>query len=170
MLIQHPIYLACTGNLMGKVSIENFQAQAGKWEARSPWVEVTQELIDTFADATLDHQFIHVDEKRAKAETPFGGTIAHGFLSLSLLSKFISDVIPQIENKEMVINYGFDKIRFLMPVPSGSRLRGHIKLIECNERKPGEYLSRYDVAVEIDNIEKPALVAEWLGLTILKKD
>jgi acyl dehydratase len=155
---------------MGKVSIENFQAQAGKWEARSPWVEVTQELIDTFADATLDHQFIHVDEKRAKAETPFGGTIAHGFLSLSLLSKFISDVIPQIENKEMVINYGFDKIRFLMPVPSGSRLRGHIKLIECNERKPGEYLSRYDVAVEIDNIEKPALVAEWLGLTILKKD
>lgn len=155
---------------MSKISIQDFQQQAGKWEARSPWVEVSQELINTFADATLDHQFIHVDEERARAETPFGGTIAHGFLSLSLLSKFISDVIPQIENKEMVINYGFDKIRFLMPVPSGSRLRGHIKLIECTERKPGEYLSRYDVAVEIENTEKPALIAEWLGLTILKKD
>jgi len=123
---------------MTKLSIQEFQAQAGTWEAKS--------------------------------ETPFGGTIAHGFLSLSLLSKFISDVIPQIEHKEMVINYGFEKIRFLMPVPSGSRLRGHIKLIECNERKQGEYLSKYDVAVEIENIEKPALVCEWLGLTVLKKD
>lgn len=155
---------------MRKISIQEFQKQAGIWEAKSPWVEVSQDLINQFADATHDHQFIHIDEARAKDETPFGGTIAHGFLSLSLLSKFISDVIPQIDNKEMVINYGFDKIRFLMPVPSGSRLRGHIKLIECNERKPGEYLSKYDVAVEIENIEKPALVCEWLGLTILKKD
>ncbi len=155
---------------MSKISIKEFQAQAGEWEAKSPWVEVSQDLINTFADATLDHQFIHTDEVRAKEETPFGGTIAHGFLSLSLLSKFISDVIPDIEDKEIVINYGFERIRFLTPVPSGSRLRGHIKLIECNERKPREYLSKYDVAVEIENIEKPALVCEWLGLTVLKKD
>jgi len=155
---------------MSKISIQDFQAKAGKWEAKSPWVEISQELINTFADATHDHQFIHMDDDRAKEETPFGGTIAHGFLSLSLLSKFISDVIPQIENKEMVINYGFEKIRFLNPVPSGSRLRGHIKLIECNERKPREYLSKYDISVEIENIEKPALVCEWLGLTVLKKD
>ena len=155
---------------MSEINIKEFQTQAGVWEAKSPWIEVSQELINTFADATHDHQFIHTDEARAKTETPFGGTIAHGFLSLSLLSKFVSDIIPQIENKEMVINYGFDKIRFLMPVPSGSKLRGHIKLIECNERKPGEYLSKYDVAVEIENIDKPALIAEWLGLTILKKD
>lgn len=152
------------------MKITDFQKQAGTWEAKSPWVEVSQDLINQFADATHDHQFIHIDADRAKAETPFGGTIAHGFLSLSLLSKFISDVIPQIENKEMVINYGFEKIRFLMPVPSGSRLRGHIRLLECNERKPGEYLSKYDVAIEIENTEKPALIAEWLGLTILKKD
>jgi len=155
---------------MSKISIQDFQAKAGKWEAKSPWVEISQELINTFADATHDHQFIHMDDDRAKEETPFGGTIAHGFLSLSLLSKFISDVIPQIENKEMVINYGFEKIRFLNPVPSGSRLRGHIKLIECNERKTREYLSKYDISVEIENIEKPALVCEWLGLTVLKKD
>lgn len=155
---------------MSTITIQEFQAQAGTWQANSPWVEVSQELINQFADATHDHQFIHVDEERAKAETPYGGTIAHGFLSLSLLSKFISDVIPQIENKEMVINYGFEKIRFLTPVPSGSRLRGNIKLMECTERKPGEYLSRYDIAVEIENTEKPALVCEWLGLTILKKD
>ncbi len=155
---------------MTKLSIQEFQAQAGTWEAKSPWVNITQDLINQFADATHDHQFIHIDEARAKEETPFGGTIAHGFLSLSLLSKFISDVIPQIEHKEMVINYGFEKIRFLMPVPSGSRLRGNIKLMECKERKQGEYLSKYDVAVEIENIEKPALVCEWLGLTVLKKD
>ncbi len=123
-----------------------------------------------FADATHDHQFIHVDEERTKKETDFGGTIAHGFLSLSLLSKFFDDALPGVQNTTMGINYGFEKVRFLMPVPAGSRLRGHIKLMECTERKPGEYLSKYDISVEIENIEKPALVTEWLGLTVLKKD
>jgi len=155
---------------MTTITIQEFQAMAGTWEATSPWIDITQERINQFADATIDHQFIHVDEERAKAETPFGGTIAHGFLSLSLLSKFISDVIPSIKSKDMVINYGFEKIRFLNPVPSGSRLRAHIKLTDCHERKPGEYLCRYDVSVEIENIEKAALVAEWLGLTLIKKD
>ena len=152
------------------MKIEDFQSQAGSLERTSPWIEIDQELINLFADATHDHQFIHVDEDRTKAETDFGGTIAHGFLSLSLLSKFFDDCLPSIENSAMGINYGFEKVRFLNPVPSSSRLRGHFKLMECTERKPGEYLSRYDVTVEIENIEKPALVAVWLGLTVLKRD
>jgi len=155
---------------MTKLTIEEYQAQAGTLEVTSNWVDVTQELINTFADATHDHQFIHIDEARTKVETPFEGTIAHGFLSLSLLSHFVETALPKVENTAMGINYGFEKIRFLMPVPSGSRLRGHIKLIECTERKPGEFLSRYDISVEIENIETPALVAEWLGLTVMKKD
>lgn len=152
------------------LSIEAYLSQVGKLECTSPWVEVSQELINTFADATIDHQFIHVDEARAKAETPFGGTIAHGFLSLSLMSKFAADCLPAIKNRTMVINYGFEKIRFLNPVPSGSRLRGHFKLLDATLRKPGEYLSRYEASVEIENIEKPALVADWLSLTLLNEE
>lgn len=155
---------------MEKMKLEDFMAAAGTLERTSDWVEVSQELINQFADATLDHQFIHIDEERAKAETPFGGTIAHGFLSLSLLSHFVETTLPGLENAAMGINYGFEKIRFLMPVPAGARLRGHFKLAECTERKPGEILNKYEVTVEIENIEKPALIAEWLGLTILKKD
>lgn len=152
------------------LSVDNYLAETGSLECISPWVEVSQELINTFADATHDHQFIHVHEKRAKAETAFGGTIAHGFLSLSLLSKFASDALPAIENRAMVINYGFDKIRFLNPVSSGSRLRGHFKLVEANPRKPGEYLSRFEVSVEIEKQEKPALIADWLSLTLMNKE
>ena len=155
---------------MGKFTLGEYLNAAGSFEATSDWVEVSQENINIFADATHDHQFIHVDEKRAKEETPFGGTIAHGFLSLSLLSKFAMDCMPGIENSVMGINYGFEKVRFLNPVPSGSRLRATFKLSSCEERKPGEVLSLYDVSVEIENIEKPALIAQWLGLTIVKKD
>ena len=155
---------------MEKLSLEKHLASAGKLERTSDWVLVSQELINQFADATIDHQFIHVDEERAKNETPFGGTIAHGFLSLSLLSHFVETTLPGIEGAVMGINYGLDKVRFLMPVPSNSRLRAHFKLVECAERKPGEILNKYEVTVEIENLEKPALIAEWLGLTILKKD
>lgn len=155
---------------MATMTIKELMASAGTLERTSDWVMVDQELINKFADATYDHQFIHVDETRAKSETPFGGTIAHGFLSLSLMSHFVENCMPKIENAAMGINYGFEKIRFLMPVPAGSRLRGHFKLIECSERRPGEYLDRYEVSVEIENQEKPALVAEWLGLTILNRE
>ncbi len=141
---------------------------AGKITGTSPWVEVSQQMINTFADATNDHQFIHVDEVRAKAETPFGGTIAHGFLTLSLLSGFVEKALPRIADSKMGINYGFDKVRFLMPVNSGKKVRGHFKLLECSERKPGELLSRYEASVEIEGVEKPALIAEWLGMTLLK--
>ena len=155
---------------MSKLSLEEHLASAGKLERTSDWVLVSQDLINQFADATIDHQFIHIDEERAKNETPFGGTIAHGFLSLSLLSHFVDTTLPGIEGSVMGINYGLDKVRFLMPVPANSRLRAHFKLLECSERKPGEILNKYEVTVEIENLEKPALVAEWLGLTILNKD
>jgi len=152
------------------MKLEDYMAAAGSLERSSDWVVVDQQMIDLFADATHDHQFIHIDEARAKAETPFGGTIAHGFLSLSLLSHFVETCMPRIETAAMGINYGFEKIRFLMPVPAGSRLRGHFKLAECSERKPGEILSKYEVTVEIENVDKPALIAEWLGLTIIGKE
>jgi acyl dehydratase len=147
-----------------------FIAEAGNLERSSDWIVVDQQRIDQFADTTQDHQFIHVDEARAKAETMWEGTIAHGFLSLSLLSSMIQNCFPSMDETAMSINYGFDRIRFLNPVRSGARIRGHFKLLECTPRKPGELMNRYQVTVEIENIEKPALVAEWLGLAIQKED
>ncbi len=152
---------------MNTVPIEEMIANQGKLEVTSDWVELSQDRINIFADATLDHQFIHIDEERAKAETPFGGTIAHGFLTLSMLSHFLASSLPRVDKTVMGINYGFEKVRFLMPVPSGSKIRGHTKLAEVTERKPGEFLMRYECSIEIENVEKPALVAEWLGLTIV---
>ena len=153
---------------MQKLPVLELMTQAGTLECTSPWLEVTQTMIDQFADATNDHQFIHLDPERAKAETPFGGTIAHGFLTLSLLTQFANDCLPRAKETAMAINYGFEKIRFLVPVSSGAKLRAHFKLLEMNERIQGEYLSRYGVSVEMENVEKPALVAEWLSLTITK--
>ena len=155
---------------MQKLPLQELMAQAGSLECTSPWLEVTQAMIDQFADATNDHQFIHINAERAKAETPFGGTIAHGFLTLSLLTQFASKCVPRAEETKMAINYGFEKIRFLVPVSSGANLRAHFKLLEMNERIQGEYLSRYGVSVEMENVEKPALVAEWLSLTITKDE
>ncbi len=143
---------------------------AGSFEAVSQWFEITQEMIDAFAQITNDHQFIHVDPLRAKAETPFGGTIAHGFLTLSMLSAFAIDCLPIAAETAMSINYGFDKVRFLNPVRSGARIRGRFKLMEYAVRKPGEMQARYNVSVEIEGSEKPALAAEWLGVTILRKE
>lgn len=147
-----------------------FIEEAGKLEHSSDWYLISQEMINQFADVTNDHQYIHVDEARTKAEAGLNGTIAHGFLSLSFLSSMIHNCFPSMSDAAMSFNYGFDKIRFLNPVPSGARIRGHFKLLECAPRNSGEIMSRYGVTVEIENIEKPALVAEWLGLVILNKD
>lgn len=144
-------------------------ARAGSFEAVSSWVHVTQDMIDRFAEATGDHQFIHVDPVRAAAQTPFGGTIAHGFLTLSLLSAMAYEVLPAPAEAAMGINYGFDRIRFLAPVPAGARVRARFQLVECGERKPGELLSRYNVTVEIEGSDAPALAADWLGLAVLVK-
>jgi acyl dehydratase len=144
------------------------QQLAGSFEAVSDWIRITQEMIDGFAAITRDHQFIHVDPARAKAETPFGGTIAHGFLTLSMLSAFAIDCLPIASETAIAINYGFDKVRFLNPVPSGARIRGRFKLMDYSQRKPGEMQGRYAVSVEIEGSDKPALAADWLGVTILK--
>ena len=127
----------------------------------SEWIEVSQERINTFADCTEDHQFIHIDEEKA-AQTPFGGTIAHGFLTLSLLSKMVegNGVVP--ENIVMGINYGFDKVRFLNPVNSGKRVRAH-GVISKVELKGAAINSTRTITVEIEGVEKPALMAEWIG-------
>ncbi|USU14070.1 MaoC family dehydratase [Sphingomonadaceae bacterium OTU29THOMA1] len=133
-------------------------------ETVSDWVEVTQATIDTFADATGDHQFIHVDPAAA-AQTPFGGTIAHGFLTLSLMPLLASKVpdAPRLAGVKMGVNYGGNKVRFLTPVRSGSRIRGHFKLIEFDEKRPGQFQQINEFTVEIEGQSKPAMIAEWIS-------
>jgi acyl dehydratase len=139
---------------------------AGRELEPSPWLEITQERVDQFADATNDHQFIHVDEERAAA-TPFGGTIAHGFLSLSLLSYLNAQSAIVPDNLVMGINYGSDKVRYLMPVRVGKRIRSRQKVLEVTEKEPGRWLLRTAVTVEIEGEETPALVAEILSMMVV---
>jgi acyl dehydratase len=148
-------------------TIEEMKARIGQEVGVSDWHVMDQARIDRFADVTEDHQFIHVDPARAKAETPFGGTIAHGFLTLSLLATMGYEALPQIEGRVMGINYGFDKVRFLQPVRAGSRLRARYKLRDVTERSAKEVLFRYEVMVEIEGSDKPALYAESIGLAVL---
>ncbi len=145
------------------VTIQEYAQRVGEVSV-SEWVEVSQEIIDKFADATGDHQFIHVNPEMAKM-TPFGGTIAHGFLTLSLLSQFSAKIIdrPQIEGIKMGVNYGSNKVRFITPVRSGKRVRGHFKLLEMQEKRPGQWQQINEVTVEIEGEEKPALIAEWIS-------
>jgi acyl dehydratase len=132
----------------------------------SSWFEITQDRVDQFADATNDHQFIHVDAEKA-ARTPFGGTIAHGYLSLSLIPFLTAEHAPAIEGLVMGINYGTDRVRFLQPVRVGSRIRAHQKYLEVTERSPGQWLIKSQVTVEIENAPKPALVAETLAVFVV---
>ncbi|GGI22760.1 MaoC family dehydratase [Bradyrhizobium guangdongense] len=145
------------------ITLESYQAMVGKEIGVSSWHLIDQPRIDTFADVTEDHQFIHVDPERAK-ETAFGTTIAHGFLTMSMLSVMSYEVMPAIAGTTMGVNYGFDKLRFISPVRSGGRVRGRFVLAEAKLRKPGELQSRTNVTVEIEGEDKPALVADWLGL------
>src|SRR3569833_3932024 len=136
----------------------------GKEIGVSSWHLVDQNRINLYADVIEDHQFIHVNPERAKKETAFGTTIAHGFLTMSLLSIMSYEVMPVIAGTTMGVNYGFDKLRFISPVRSGKRVRGHIVLAEAKLRKPNELQSRTNVTVEIEGEDKPALVADWLGV------
>nr|WP_280519911.1 MaoC family dehydratase [Rhizobium cremeum] len=136
----------------------------GKEIGLSNWITVDQTMIDAFAGATDDHQFIHVDPVRAAAETSFGGTIAHGFLTLSLLSAMNYDCLPKIREQTMGINYGFDKIRFMSPVRCGKRIRGHFVLSEARFRGAGMMMTTYDVSIEIEDEKKPALTATWITI------
>ena len=149
------------------ITIDELETRLGQELGVSNWREVTQADIDTFAEVTADHQFIHVDEARALAETSFGGTIAHGFLTLSLLSAFGQEALPKIANRRMGVNYGFERVRFLSPVRSGARVRGRFSLARLERRRANEVLLGYDVTVEIEGGAKPALAALWLTLAVL---
>lgn len=140
----------------------DYMAKVGQDVGTSGWIEVTQAMIDAFAKTTFDEQFIHVDPKRARAESPFGGPIAHGFLTLSLLSRMAVEALPKVDGMTMSVNYGFDRVRFLAPVPAGARVRGRFHLHAAEERQSGEVTFRHEVTVEIEGAERPALVAEWL--------
>ena len=148
---------------MPLASLDQICARVGEEVGVSDWIMVDQARIDAFADATLDRQFIHVDPAAA-AQTPFGGTIAHGFLTLSLLSRMAADASLLPEGLRMAVNYGLDRVRFLAPVRSGKRVRGRFTLDSVEEKAPGQWLIRQTVTVEIEGEKKPALTAEWLGL------
>ena len=152
---------------MASVKTADLASHIGTETGLSKWFEIDQSRIDVFADVTEDPQFIHIDPERAARDTPFGGTIAHGFLSLSLASAMAIDVAFSIEGTLMGINYGFDKIRFLQPVRSGKRVRGRFILMDVTERNPGQWLLKQGLTVEIEGEEKPALVAEWLTMVIV---
>lgn len=133
----------------------------------SRWITVDQARIDAFARITEDEQFIHVDPERARA-TPFGGTIAHGFLTLSLASAMSYDAVAPLDGVVMGVNYGFDKLRFLAPVPAGSRVRGRFRLLSAEDKGGGRWLLKHELTVEIEGGDKPALIAEWLGMQMVK--
>ena len=154
--------------MTNKVSVKDLKEFLGKEVGLTEWIEINQDQINKFADATGDFQYIHVDEDRA-AETPFGSTIAHGFLTLSLLSKLSSmNGGMKLENSVMGINYGLDKVRFINPVKVDSKIRARFRLISAEEKKPKHYLLKHNVTVEIEGDEKPALIAEWLGMTVIQ--
>jgi len=152
---------------MKVVSREEILSCVGQELETTDWFTVTQEQINQFADCTLDQQFIHVDPEKAK-ETPFGSTIAHGFLSLSMLSHFAETFSIVIDGVYMGVNYGFDKVRFIAPVKVDSRIRCHAKLIAAVEKNPGQFMLTNEVIVEIEGSDKPALKAEWIGMQMVK--
>ncbi|MBA2772101.1 MAG: MaoC family dehydratase [Sphingomonas sp.] len=145
--------------------LDEIRARIGEEIGTSSWILVDQERIDAFAEATEDRQFIHLDPKLA-AQTPFGGTIAHGFLSLSLLSRMAAEVMLMPDSLKLVVNYGCDRLRFLAPVRSGRRVRGRFTLECVEEKAPGQLLVRHLGTVEIEDEDRPALVGQWLTLLI----
>ena len=148
---------------MPVASIDEIERKVGGEIGVSDWILVDQARIDAFADDTEDHQFIHVDPEAA-AKTPFGGTIAHGFLTLSLLSRMAADAMLRPETMRMGVNYGFGKVRFLAPVRSGKRVRGRFVLTQFEEKRPGQWQFAHQVTVEIEGEDKPALIADWIGM------
>lgn len=152
---------------MHTVTREDLQDVVNKDTYTTDWFEVKQEQINQFADCTMDHQFIHVDPEAA-AKSPFGTTIAHGFLSLSMLSYFAETFGTMIDGVYMGVNYGFDKVRFIAPVAVNSKIRASAKLIEAVEKKPGQFMLTTEVTVEIEGSDKPALKAEWITMQMVK--
>jgi len=150
---------------MNIITQDELVSRIGNTKMTSDWLMVDQDRINVFADVTEDHQFIHVDEEAAKA-TPFGGTIAHGFLTLSLLSKLAEKSVFILEGIKAGVNYGFNKVRFINPVRAGKRVRGHFELVDVKQPKPGSHVLTYSVEVEIEGEDKPALIAEWVTMQL----
>jgi acyl dehydratase len=150
------------------IPLDDYRKLLNGEELVSDWVVVDQSMIDTFADATLDYQFIHVDPERAR-ETHFGGTIAHGFLTLSLLSTLAFGAMPGVEKSRMGVNYGFDRVRFNSAVKTGARVRGKFRLVSLTERAVS-IQSGWDAVIEIEGIKKPALEAHWITLALIDPD
>lgn len=148
---------------MSFVPVSQLKSYIGKELGRSQWLLLDQQRINQFADCTGDHQFIHVDPERAR-QTPFGSTIAHGFLSLSLLPVLMEDIMVLPEGLKMAVNYGLDSLRFIQPVKVGSRVRLALTLIDANEKNPGQWLLKGKAVMEIEGQEKPAYIAEQLTL------
>lgn len=151
---------------MNIITVDALMSQIGNSSVTSEWVTIDQERINLFADVTEDHQFIHIDEEAAK-NTPFGGTIAHGFLTLSMLSKLGADATFVLEGIKAGVNYGFNKVRFINPVRAGKRIRGKFALKSHKEPRPGTHVLTYNVEVEIEGEEKAALVAEWVTMQMV---
>jgi len=150
--------------MIGLVPAEKLVDYVGQEIGSSDWFEVDQDRINMFADATLDHQFIHIDSEKA---TPlFGSTIAHGFLSLSLVPHLTSQAVLAPENLKMVFNYGLDKVRFINPVNVGSKVRTHSKCVSVDDKGDGRYLMKTEVTMEIEGVEKPAYIAETLSMFV----
>ena len=148
-------------------TLEELQDLVGQQLGISDWLTVDQPMIDAFAQVSGDHQFIHVDPERARSETPFGGTIAHGFLTLSLISRLCAQFAVPLQGTVMAINYGFDQVRFVSPVKAGSRIRARSELIDVNVRRRGQVLTRSRITVECDGVTKAALIADWLIMTVV---
>ncbi len=148
---------------MNGLDFEDLKTRIGEVVGVAEWVHLTQDMVNQFADLTEDHQFIHIDPEAAQ-QAGLDGTIVHGFYLLSLIPKFQYEVAPEITGVKSVLNYGLNKVRFIMPVPVGSRVRGKFTLKEVTERAPGQWLVTYEAIMEIEGQEKPAYVAETLGL------
>lgn len=148
---------------MPYVPVAELKDYVGKELGRSEWLTIDQERINLFAEATGDFQFIHVDPVKA-AQTPFGSTIAHGFLSLSLMPKLMEDILVLPESVKMVVNYGLDSVRFIQPVKVNSKVRLKVDMVEVTEKKPGQWLLKATATLEIEGSDKPAYIAEPLSL------
>jgi acyl dehydratase len=150
---------------MPVAGLDEIRAKAGDEVGVSSWIAVDQARVDAFAEATEDRQFIHVDPAAA-THTPFGGTIAHGFLTLSLLSRMAAEAMLVPDSLKMIVNYGLERVRFLAPVRAGKRIRGRFLLDSVEDKAPGRILMRHAVTVEIEEEAKPALTALWLTLLL----
>lgn len=149
------------------LSLDEAQQHIGEEVGISPWFEITQERVNQFAQASGDFQFIHIDPERAKAETSFGGPIAHGFLTLSLLSILSAQSSTiKIAGCTVLINYGLDKVRFMNPVKVGARIRARFTLVSAQEKSPGHFLVKHKAVIDIEGETKPAMIAEWLGMSV----